>query len=122
MELEDTVIRLEGTIENQYKQWRKILREIYRQERGMETGIQLGYSHGKKPIDGSEAVINMPAPGVIRDHFTASFTRYLAGGHEFSLSLMYAPEEMVTGRNLFDPTQTIELAMHQFEVELGYRF
>lgn len=40
MELEDTVIRLEGTIENQYKQWRQILKQIYRQERGAETDLQ----------------------------------------------------------------------------------
>lgn len=37
MELEDTVIRLEGSIENQYKQWRRILKEIYRQERGVDA-------------------------------------------------------------------------------------
>lgn len=40
MELEDTVIRLEGTIENQYEQWREILRQIYRQERGEESARQ----------------------------------------------------------------------------------
>jgi hypothetical protein len=32
---------------------------------------------------------------------------------------MYAPEEQVQGRNTFDPTQTIELRMQQFELEFG---
>lgn len=35
LELEDMVIRLEGTIENQYEQWREMLKQIYRQEIGV---------------------------------------------------------------------------------------
>jgi long-chain fatty acid transport protein len=35
---------------------------------------------------------------------------------------MYAPEKSVTGPNMFDPTQTIELSMDQFEFELSYLF
>lgn len=41
LELEDTVIRLEGTIENQYEQWREILKQIYRQETGVDRSAVL---------------------------------------------------------------------------------
>ncbi len=35
---------------------------------------------------------------------------------------MYAPSKSVSGANTFDPTQTLELEMSQFELEIGYRF
>jgi hypothetical protein len=43
----------------------------------------------------------------------------MQNGKEFSMMLMYAPEAQEKGRNTFDPTQTIELRMHQFELEFG---
>jgi long-chain fatty acid transport protein len=33
---------------------------------------------------------------------------------------MYAPENTVRGANAFDPTQTIELTMEQFEIEFSW--
>ena len=47
-------------------------------------------------------------------------TRKLSNDHEFSISLMYAPENDVSGPNAFDPTQNIILEMDQFELEFGY--
>jgi len=38
------------------------------------------------------------------------------------VALMYAPQKSVSGPNLFDPTQQIELAMDQFEIEFAYSF
>jgi len=82
--------------------------------------FRVGYSHGKQPIEPSEVLFNMMAPGVIEQHFTAGFTHVLNSGKEYSMSIMYAPEETVNGTNPFDPTQQIELKMHQFEIEFGY--
>lgn len=82
--------------------------------------FRVGYSHGKQPIETSEVLFNMMAPGVIEQHFTAGFTHVLNNGKEYSMSIMYAPEEKVVGTNPFDPTQRIELKMHQFEIEFGY--
>ena len=82
--------------------------------------FRVGYSHGKQPIETSEVLFNMMAPGVIEDHFTTGFTHVLNSGKEYSMSIMYAPEKTVTGTNPFDPTQQIELKMHQFEIEFGY--
>jgi hypothetical protein len=33
---------------------------------------------------------------------------------------MYAPEQTLKGNNNFDPTQTVEFSMHQFELEVSY--
>ena len=63
---------------------------------------------------------NILAPGVMEEHFTVGFTKTLSSGNELSLSFMYAPENTVKGPNNFDPTQTIEFTMKQFELEVSY--
>jgi long-chain fatty acid transport protein len=82
--------------------------------------FRVGYSHGSQPIERDQVLFNMVAPGVIQDHFTAGFTHKLDSGDEYSLNVLFAPEHTVKGVNTFDPTQTIELKMHQFEVEFAY--
>lgn len=80
---------------------------------------RFGVSHGTQPIGSTQMTFNILAPGVIQDHFAAGLTHHGAGG-EFSVALTYAPNKTVTGRNTFDPTQTISLRMHQFDLEFGY--
>ncbi len=82
--------------------------------------FRTGISHGSQPIDNDQVLFNMMAPGVIENHITAGFTHRVASGREYSLSVMYAPENSVRGLNSFDPTQSIEIKMHQFEIEFGY--
>lgn len=82
--------------------------------------FRVGASYGEQPIDSDQILFNMMAPGVIEKHFTAGFTHQVPSGREYSLSVMYAPENTVQGLNSFDPTQSIELRMHQFEIEFGY--
>jgi len=79
-----------------------------------------GYSYGSQPVESDQVLFNMMAPGVIEEHITAGFTHRVSNGREYSLSVMYAPKNSVSGLNSFDPTQTLELKMHQFEIEFGY--
>ena len=81
--------------------------------------FRAGVSHGQNPVESSEVLFNVLAPGVIERHFTFGSSYRMQNGRELSVMLMYAPEEQVKGRNSFDPTQTIELRMHQFELEFG---
>lgn len=81
--------------------------------------FRAGASHAQNPVESQEVLFNVLAPGVIERHFTFGTSYLMQNGREFSLMLMYAPEEQVKGRNSFDPTQTIELRMHQFELEFG---
>lgn len=81
-----------------------------------------GYSFGDQPIDSSEVLFNILAPGVIEQHFTAGYSRELAGGDSWTLSLMYAPTEEVSGPNPLDPAQVIELSMNEIDIEFSYRF
>jgi len=41
---------------------------------------------------------------------------------DWTFSFMFAPENSVTGPNMFDPTQTVELKMNQLEFEFGFRW
>ena len=41
-------------------------------------------------------------------------------GGAWNFMLMYAPKNTLTGQNMFDPTQEIELKMSQFEFEVSY--
>ena len=78
-----------------------------------------GYSHGNQPIPDSEVFFNILAPGVMQEHFTAGFTKkYDSGRQEINFAAMYAPTYNVKGA--ISPTQTVELEMKQYQLELGW--
>jgi len=79
-----------------------------------------GISYGEQPIGSDQMTFNILAPGIMETHVTAGFTRTQQNDNEWSLTFMYAPENSVSGPNNFDPTQTIELTMHEFELEFAY--
>jgi long-chain fatty acid transport protein len=81
---------------------------------------RFGYSFGDQPIQSADVLFNILAPGVMEQHFTLGWTRSRPNGGGWSLSFMYAPENSVVGPNFFDPTQTIELKMSQFEFEVSF--
>ena len=91
------------------------------QPEGMaNTTFRGGYSHADQPISNEDVLLNILAPGVIEQHFTFGVSQQLANDQTLSVALMYAPESSVKGTSLFDPTQTIELTMSQFEIEVGF--
>jgi long-chain fatty acid transport protein len=81
---------------------------------------RLGYSFGDQPIPESEVLFNILAPGVMEDHLTFGFTRVLDNNSDFNFAVMYAPSVSVSGPNAFDPSQTIELEMDQYELAASY--
>lgn len=86
---------------------------------------RFGYSYGEQPIQSADVVFNILAPGVMEQHFTVGMTKHNPNGGGWTFSLMYAPENSVSGVNPFDhPTQpqTVELKMSQFEFEVAYRW
>ena len=84
--------------------------------------FMVGYNYGEQPISSENVVINVLAPGVVEQHFTGGFRLNLESGDTLSAAIMYAPEKSISGPNLFDPTQQIELSMKQFEIEIAYTF
>lgn len=81
---------------------------------------RFGYSYGEQPIQSADVLFNILAPGVMEQHFTVGLTKHDLNGGDLTFSLMFAPENSVSGANMFDPFQTIELKMNQFEFEVAY--
>jgi long-chain fatty acid transport protein len=81
---------------------------------------RFGVSHGTQPIPGSEVSLNILAPGVIENHVTFGLSRRDGDHGEWNFALMFAPSKTISGTNTFDPTQRIELKMHQLDLEFGY--
>ncbi|MDH3305496.1 MAG: outer membrane protein transport protein [Gammaproteobacteria bacterium] len=83
---------------------------------------RFGYSYGEQPIQAEDVLFNVLAPGVMEQHLTLGLTRQASNGGQWNFSFMYAPEKSVVGPSLFDPSQTIDLSMSQFEFEVAYSF
>ena len=83
---------------------------------------RVGVSFGDQPVQEKDVTFNILAPGVIEQHYTAGFTKTLSSGNELSAALMIAPEECVSGPDLFTPGQGVELCMNQIAVNVGYSF
>ncbi len=82
-----------------------------------------GVSYAMQQIPENQMMFNILAPGVSQNHVTSGFTKKLSKrGNGISLSAMYSPATAISGANNMDQTQTIELKMSQFELELGYTF
>jgi long-chain fatty acid transport protein len=89
-----------------------------------EWDFMAGYSYNENPIPDTEVLFNILAPAVIQNHITAGFTKHLGTQHEISLAFMYALVNSVTGANPLEAPnqQTIEIAMKQWQLEVGYAF
>jgi long-chain fatty acid transport protein len=81
-----------------------------------------GYSFGDQPVQGSEVLFNILAPGVIRQHASLGFTRALGDDRSVSAALTHAFSNRVSGPNPFEAPgqQRIELRMDEWELEVGY--
>jgi len=80
---------------------------------------RVGYSVGDQPIASSEVFFNILAPGVMKKHITAGFTKKFDNGTQaIHFAAMVAPSESVRG--FISPTQSVELEMKQYQLELGW--
>ena len=103
---------------------------------GIDTWtLRAGYSHCDQPIQKSEVMFNILAPGVMQDHITLGCSKVLnEKGNALHFAFVYAPENSVKGVNPMDfdaaeamqgnmvPNQTIEIKMSQIELEIAYSF
>ncbi len=80
---------------------------------------RLGFSHADQPIPDDQVTLNTFAPAVVEDHFTFGFTK-AHGNHELTFAGMVAFKNSVEGSHTFDPSQTVEIEMEQFELEASY--
>ncbi|MBI9054401.1 MAG: outer membrane protein transport protein [Bacteroidales bacterium] len=97
--------------------------------------IRGGYSHNDQAVPESEVLFNILAPGIIEDHISLGFSKYLGeSGKALHFAMVYALPATVKGYNPMDfdpveamagnmvPNQTIELEMSQLEFEIAFTF
>lgn len=85
--------------------------------------IRAGFSYGEQPIDSSEVLFNILAPGVQEWHYTAGYefgeidTRY-------SIAVSYSPLKTVKGKNPLygSQEQFVEIEMEQYELTFSTAF
>jgi len=85
--------------------------------------LRTGYSHGTNPVQASEVMFNILAPGVIDDHITLGFSKKM-GKNELNFAIVRALENTVSGPNPMEAPgqQTIGLTMSQWIFEIGFTF
>jgi len=83
---------------------------------------RVGYSNGDAPMsdDCPSCAFNLLAPATIEEHVTFGFTKAFGETQELNFSAMWAPEKEFSRQSAFDPNQTVEIEMHQFELAVGY--
>ncbi len=80
-----------------------------------------GYNRGQNPVPSSEVLFNILAPAVVKDHYTAGFSKTLTAQSDLHVSAMIAPSNSVRGDNpLAD--QPIRIQMRQYALEVGYSY
>ena len=87
--------------------------------------LRAGYSYNTNPISSRDVMFNILAPGVVQHHITAGLEYDLDENNSIELAAAYVPETTVTGRELpgfGNPAHKIELAMHQFELTVGWKY
>jgi long-chain fatty acid transport protein len=86
--------------------------------------LHAGYSHGNQPIESTELLFNILAPGVIENHATFGISWGPWSGKEVHLTVVRAFSNSVSGPNTLEAPgqQQIQLKMHQWEYEFGYSF
>ncbi|HBH07675.1 MAG TPA: hypothetical protein DDX92_13850 [Flavobacteriales bacterium] len=83
--------------------------------------FRFGYSYGEQPIPETEVLFNILAPAVNSHHLSLGFTRMI-GDKALNFAVTHALANTVSGPNPFDPAQTVDLEMNQWEFELGFNF
>lgn len=89
------------------------------------TSFRLGFSHNSQPISGSDVTLNVLAPGVVQDHFTAGASFGIGERSTLEFAVMHAPDESVSGIEVTplgpNPGRTIEIEMNQWEFSVGWK-
>ncbi len=87
--------------------------------------LRAGYSYNTNPIGSNDVMFNILAPGVVQHHITAGLEYDLDENNSLELAAAYVPKSSVTGAELpgfGNPAHNVEIAMHQFEVTVGWKY
>lgn len=85
--------------------------------------LRAGYAYNTNPIDARDVQLNILAPAVVQQHFTAGAQVKLNDRWDVEVAGYYAPEETVSGYEIIgNPQHRVDISMDQFEVTLGVKY
>ena len=86
--------------------------------------FRAGISYAEQPIESSEVLFNILAPGVQEWHFTAGYEFTLDSDTQYAITMSYSPSKSVKGLNpLYQSQQQfVEIEMQQYEVTFAASF
>lgn len=89
--------------------------------------LRAGYSIGGNPVPQSETLLNVLAPGVVKEHFTAGATIKTRSNLELTAYAMHAPRNTVRGEgsipaNFGGGEADIHLSETSFGIAAGFSF
>jgi long-chain fatty acid transport protein len=95
--------------------------------------LRFGYAYNEVPFSSRDVMVNILAPGIVKQHFGAGLDYKLSNAWDLELAGFYSPKETVLGHELGIPTPlgTIGNPNHDIEIEgqggevtvgLTYRF
>jgi long-chain fatty acid transport protein len=89
--------------------------------------LRAGYSHNTDPITSADVMLNILAPGVITDHFSAGATYALNKNNSIDFATVYAPEQSVSGMEYLpglgaNTASNIKIHLSEFEATLGWTY
>lgn len=83
-----------------------------------------GFAFNNNPVPSQDATLNILAPGVSKQHYTAGARVKTGERSAFDLSFLYSPNARTEGIEVTpagpNPGHRIKLQMHQFEVGLAW--
>jgi len=86
--------------------------------------LRAGMSFNNNPVQSQDVTLNILAPGVSTQHYTAGVGYKTGDRSAFNLAFVYSPDASTTGYEITpagpNPGHIIELKMHQFEVGFGW--
>jgi long-chain fatty acid transport protein len=82
--------------------------------------LRAGFSIASDAFPNSQALLNVLAPAVVREHLTFGVTRKLDKTNEIDFAITYAPEVKLDGTNVNTGPQTGYLYMDQWDLALGW--
>ncbi len=84
--------------------------------------LRAGFSTTSQPVPEDQLLLNIVAPGVVEEHFTAGIGYRFTENWQLDAAFLYAPTVTVSGRNPIDPAQDISVSLGEFEATLGLSY
>ena len=99
-----------------------VYRFAFQWDYSKDLTFRAGYSWASDAFPDSQALLNVLAPAVVREHYTVGASKKIDANNEVSFGLTYAPEEKVEGTNVNTGPQTGYLYMDQWDLTVGWNY